>query len=62
MKAKSMSSMGSMHPLLFFVLLYVIALLFALFICSTLFYSCNAGSTGDPLHTHSELPLSRQAG
>jgi hypothetical protein len=34
--------MGSLHPILFFAGLYVVALLFSIFICSSLFYSCNA--------------------
>ena len=34
--------MGSMHPILFFVFVYVVALFFSIFICSSLFYSCNA--------------------
>jgi len=34
--------MGSLHPILFFAALYVVALLFSIFICSSLFYSCNA--------------------
>lgn len=36
--------MGSLHPVLFFAGVYVVALLFSIFICSTLFYSCNASS------------------
>ncbi len=51
MKTKSFTPMGSLHPILFFAALYVVALLFAIFICSSLFYSCNAkpaslGNTG----------------
>jgi len=42
MKTKSVSPMGSLHPILFFAVLYIVALVFAIFICSTLFYSCNA--------------------
>lgn len=42
MKARTLSPMGSMHPILFFVFVYVVALLFSIFICSSLFYSCNA--------------------
>lgn len=38
--------MGSLHPVLFFAGVYVVALLFSIFICSTLFYSCNASSAG----------------
>lgn len=40
--------MGSLHPVLFFAGVYVVALLFSIFICSTLFYSCNT-SSGNPL-------------
>lgn len=42
MKAKTFTPMGSMHPVIFFAVVYLIALLFSIFICSTLFYSCNA--------------------
>jgi hypothetical protein len=42
MKARNFTPMGSMHPILFFVFVYVVALLFSIFICSSLFYSCNA--------------------
>lgn len=44
MKPRSMTPMGSLHPVLFFAGVYVVALLFSIFICSTLFYSCNASS------------------
>lgn len=44
MKNKSITPMGSLHPVLFFAGLYVVALLFSIFICSSLFYSCNARS------------------
>lgn len=42
MKSKTLTPMGSMHPILFFVFVYVVVLLFSIFICSSLFYSCNA--------------------
>lgn len=42
MKTKTFTPMGSLHPVLFFAGLYVVALLFSIFICSSLFYSCNA--------------------
>ena len=42
MKTKHFTPMGSLHPILFFAALYVVALLFAIFICSSIFYSCNA--------------------
>ena len=46
MKTKSFTPVGSLHPVLFFVFVYVVALIFAIFICSSLFYSCNASSGG----------------
>jgi len=42
MKSKSFTPMGSLHPILYFAGLYVVALLFSIFICSFLFSSCNA--------------------
>lgn len=42
MKTKTFTPMGSLHPILFFAVVYVVALLFSIFICSSLFYSCNA--------------------
>ena len=42
MKTKTVTPMGSLHPVLFFAGLYLVALLFSIFICSSLFYSCNA--------------------
>jgi hypothetical protein len=44
MKSKSFTTMGAMHPVLFFAGVYIVALLFSIFICSSLFYSCNTNS------------------
>jgi hypothetical protein len=44
MKSRNISTLGSIHPILFFACIYVVALLFSIFICSTLFYSLNPGS------------------
>jgi len=44
MRSKTFTPMGSMHPILFFVFVYVVALLFSIFICSSLFYSCNSST------------------
>lgn len=44
MKTKTFTPMGSLHPILFFAVVYVVALLFSIFICSALFYSCNTTS------------------
>ena len=34
--------MGALHPVLFFAGVYAVALVFSIFICSSIFYSCNA--------------------
>ena len=58
MKTKSFTSVGSLHPILFFAVVYAVALLFSIFICSALFYSCNAKSA-DLTEQHS-IPLEKQ--
>jgi len=42
MKRKSTSPVGALHPILFFAGVYIVALFFSIFICSTVFYSCNS--------------------
>jgi hypothetical protein len=37
--------MGALHPILFFAGVYIVVLLFSIFICSTIFYSCSANKT-----------------
>jgi hypothetical protein len=37
--------MGALHPILFFIVVYVVALFFSIFICSSLFYSCKSNTT-----------------
>lgn len=44
MKTKTFTPMGALHPVLFFAGVYVVVLLFSIFICSALFYSCNTTS------------------
>lgn len=45
MKTRTLSSAGALHPVLFFAGFYVVVLLFSIFICSSLFYSCSASKT-----------------
>jgi capsule polysaccharide export protein KpsE/RkpR len=42
MKTKSVTSIGALHPILFFAVMYVVVLFFSIFICSSLFYSCKS--------------------
>jgi hypothetical protein len=45
MSRKTFTPMGALHPLLFFAGVYFVVLLFSIFICSTIFYSCNSVNT-----------------
>jgi len=42
MKARAFTTMGALHPILFFAGVYIVALIFSIFICSSLFYSCHS--------------------
>jgi hypothetical protein len=42
MKTKTVTSIGALHPILFFAVMYVVVLFFSIFICSSLFYSCKS--------------------
>lgn len=56
MKTKNFTPMGSLHPVLFFVFVYAVVLFFSIFICSSLFYSCHAGSAGVSVSGAAESP------
>ena len=45
MKTKNLPSVGALHPVLFFAVMYVVVLFFSIFICSSLFYSCSSSSS-----------------
>ena len=59
MKNKSFSPMGSLHPILFFAVVYVVALLLSIFICSSLFYSFNGSSS--KISDEQLMPLEKDA-
>jgi hypothetical protein len=41
MRRNSTSTMGALHPVLFFLVIYGISLFLALFVCRTVYYSIN---------------------
>ena len=59
MKTKTITPMGALHPILFFAGIYIVALLFSIFICSSLFYSCNTSKT--ELAKQQKMPSENQA-
>lgn len=38
---------GAMHPFLFLIVMYIVALAFALFICSSIFFAFSANNEPD---------------
>jgi hypothetical protein len=59
MKAKTFTPMGALHPILFFAGVYIVVLLFSIFICSSLFYSCNSSPAS--LTKEQSLPVETPA-
>jgi hypothetical protein len=59
MRTKSVTSIGALHPILFFAVMYVVVLFFSIFICSSLFYSCK--SSGARLAKKTTVPVKQQA-
>lgn len=55
MKKRSVSPIGALHPILFFAGVYVVVLFFSIFICSSLFYSCN--TTTNSSYTEKEKKI-----
>jgi hypothetical protein len=45
MKTRTSTTVGALHPVLFFAGIYLVVLLLSIFICSTIFYSCNSSKT-----------------
>ncbi|MCW3074440.1 MAG: hypothetical protein JWP69_1509 [Flaviaesturariibacter sp.] len=41
MKTNSTSSLGALHPIFFFLVVYGISLFLALFVCRTIYYGIN---------------------
>mgnify|MGYP007022261762 CR=1 FL=1 len=45
MRRNSTTSMGALHPIFFFLVVYGISLFLAIFVCRTVYYSINDHST-----------------
>ena len=57
MRYNSTSTMGAMHPVIFFLFVYGIALFLALFVCRTVYYSIN----GEPATVQNSLEVPQDA-
>lgn len=56
MKSRS-NSLGALHPILFFAVMYVVVLFLSIFICSSLFYSLNSDTVS--VGKRMELPAEK---
>lgn len=61
MKAKKLTSVGALHPILFFAVMYVVVLFLSIFICSSLFYSLNSDGS-EEMVTKTTEPTKQQSG
>ena len=61
MRSKTSTAMGALHPILFFAGVYIVVLLFSIFICSAIFYSCNT-NTADVAKKTEQKPNPSSAG
>ncbi len=59
MKTKTVTSIGALHPILFFAVMYIVVLFFSIFICSALFYSCKSSPT--KMAKKTTAPMQKQA-
>lgn len=62
MRRKTITTVGALHPILFFAGVYAVALFFSIFICSTLFYSCNTSSTVAVPKNEKKIEMTNTAG
>ena len=51
MRRKSTRSIGALHPVLFFLFVYGLSLVMALFVCRTVYYRIN----GDPVSENNQI-------
>lgn len=61
MRSKT-TTVGALHPILFFAGVYVVVLLFSIFICSTIFYSCNASKAEMVKKAQQNIPTASASG
>ena len=51
MSRNSTSSVGALHPVLFMVLVYVVSIVLAFFVCRMIYFSLHAGEASAPPKT-----------
>ncbi len=55
MRRNSTSSVGALHPILFFLFVYGISLFMAIFVCRTVYYSINNDAASNSKSIKKEL-------
>lgn len=61
MRPKNFNSVGALHPILFFAVMYVVVLFLSIFICSSLFYSLNGSDSSASIDKKLAAPSEQKA-
>ena len=56
MRRNSTSSIGALHPVLFFIFIYGISLFLAFFVCRTVYFSLNNTAENNQQQVKAEMP------
>ena len=58
MRQKSTSSIGALHPVLFMLLVYIISVVLAFFVCRMIYFSIHSDETTSEITIEKAAPLS----
>jgi hypothetical protein len=60
MKRTTFNAIGGWQPFLFCIGMYVVALFFSIFVCSSIFYAFNAKSSAKEMEKTAAAPAAKQ--
>ena len=60
MKRTTFNAIGGWQPFLFCIGMYVVALFFSIFVCSSIFYALNAKSSAKEIEKTASAPVAKQ--
>ena len=57
MRRNSTSSVGALHPVLFMLLVYIISVVLAFFVCRIIYFSINGNESGSDVNITKATPV-----
>ena len=57
MRQNSTSSIGALHPVLFMLLVYIISVVLAFFVCRIIYFSLNNEGANSPIDLDKQQPV-----